>query len=73
MDIGVIVALVLAGFLLIGILGIAVRLAFFACAALAVASFLQIFLVESSGPLWLAAIGGTLGFFIFGAMSARPR
>lgn len=73
MDIGVFVALVLAGFLLVAILGVALRLAFFACAALAVASFLQIFLVEPFGPLWLAAIGGTIGFFVFGALSARPR
>ncbi|SMY02020.1 hypothetical protein BLIN101_03540 [Brevibacterium linens] len=35
MDFGVIVALVIGGFILVGVLGIAVRLAFFACAALA--------------------------------------
>ncbi|WP_350270837.1 hypothetical protein AAFP32_04600 [Brevibacterium sp. CBA3109] len=73
MDIGVIVALVIAGFLLVSILGIAIKLAIFACAALAAASFLHIFLVESSGPLWLAAIGGTLGFFFLCALTARPR
>ena len=73
MDFGVIVALVIGGFILVGVLGITVRLAFFACAALAAASFLQIFLVESSGSLWLAAIGGTTGFFLFGALLGRPR
>ncbi|SMX99096.1 hypothetical protein BI49514_03048 [Brevibacterium iodinum ATCC 49514] len=69
MDIGFIVALVIGGFILVCVLGIALRLATFACAALAFYSFLHIFLVESSGPLWIAAIGGTLGFFILGAHS----
>lgn len=73
MEPGVIVALVIGGFLVVVLIGVAIRLAAFACAALAFFSFLHIFLVEPSGPLWIAAIGGTIGFFIFGPFLARPR
>lgn len=67
MELSHIIALAIAGAILMFVIGIAARLSIFVALGGAVYLWWYIIAVESTGTLWLMAIGATVAFFLLSA------
>lgn len=70
MEISHIIAFVIAGIIGLFLIGLAARLSILVALGAAIYLWWYIIAVESTGTLWLMAIGSTIAFFLLSALFA---